>query len=232
MFTRRILVDLDVLFDTRIGLVLSKYPEKFGKIDMEIYRKRISEVMFQMIGIEDWDEEWKKRDISALIQSHPTTLLMGELLRVLDAERRAIAMSAPTEIPTITINTYQYKLSKEQSAEMVRELRQQFTGFKVEIGRWCEKGLNPTTLRRSWDAWFTYDYYRWLEHNAANLKNRIPKFIIYRPALLTSDMTEEAAAQIKKDGINPFTESKKFMSEYVTVESLDVELFSVSSEIL
>ena len=110
---------------------------------MEIYRKRISEVMFQMIGIEDWDEEWKKRDISALVQSHPTTLLMGELLRVLDAERRAIAMSAPTEIPTITINTYPYNLSKEQSAEMVRELRQQFTGFKVEIGRWCEKGVKP-----------------------------------------------------------------------------------------
>lgn len=232
MYTRRILVDLDVLFDTRIGLLLSLHPEKFGKLDLEIYRKRISEVSFQLIGIEDWDELWKNRGIDALIQAQPTTLLMGELQRVLDAERSAIAMSAPTELPKITINTYPYALSKEQSGEMRRQLRQMFIGFELEIGRWCEKGLNPTVLRRSWDAWFTYDYYRWLNHNAANLKNRIPKFIIYRPALLTSDMTEEAAEQIKRDGINPFTESKKFMSEYVTVESLDAELFSVSPDIL
>lgn len=232
MFTRRILVDLDVLFDTRIGLVLSRYPEKYGSLDIEIYRKRISEVIFQMVGIEDWDKQWAERGLDALIQAHPTTLLMGELQRVLNAERSAVAMAAPTEIPKITINIYPYDLSKDQQGEMVRQLRQMFPGFKMEIGRWCEKGLSPTALRRSWDAWFTYDYYRWLNHNAANLKNRIPKFIIYRPALLTSDMTEEAAEQIKKDGINPFTESKKFMSEYVTVESLDAALFSADPDVL
>lgn len=230
MYTRRILVDLDVLFDTRIGLLLSEHPEKYGKIDFEIYRKRISDVIFSMVGVDDWDGLWNKRDLDALMQARPTTLLLGELQRVLEAEKSAVAMSAPTEIPKITLNSYPYILSKEQSSEMVKQMRLVLPGFKIEIGRWCEKGLTPTALRRSWDAWFTYDYYRWINSQAENLKNRIPKFIIYRPALLTSDMTEDAAEQIKRDGINPFTESKKFMAEYVTVESLDAALFSAVPE--
>lgn len=230
MYTRRILVDLDVLFDTRIGLLLSRHPEKYGKIDFEIYRKRISDVTFSIIGVEDWDGLWKHRGLDALMQATPTTLLLGELQRVLEAEKSAVAMSSPTEIPKITLNAYPYNLSKEQSSEMVKQMRMVFPGFEVEIGRWCEKGLTPTALRRSWDAWFTYDYYRWINYQAENLKNRIPRFIIYRPALLTSDMTEEAAEQIKRDGINPFTESKKFMAEYVTVESLDAALFSAVPE--
>tara|TARA_Y100001956_G_scaffold79456_1_gene92638 strand:+ start:671 stop:1369 length:699 start_codon:yes stop_codon:yes gene_type:complete len=226
MFSRRILVDIDALFDTRVGLVLNKFPEKYGKLDYEIYRKRISEVIFSVIGIDDWDKEWANRDIGALMQAQPTSLLLSELGRVLNAERAAVEMSAPTEVPKITLNVYPYEMSKEQMSEMARQMREVFPGFSIDIGRWCEKGLTPTTLRRSWDAWFTYDYYRWVNAQAENLKNRIPKFIIYRPALLTSDMTEEAAEQIKRDGINPFTESKKFMAEYVTVESLDASLFS------
>ncbi len=230
MYTRRILVDLDVLFDTRIGLLLSTHPEKYGKIDFEIYRKRISDVIFSMVGVEDWGGLWEKRGLDALMQARPTTLLLGELQRVLEAEKSAVAMSAPTEIPKVTLNTYPYILSKEQSNEMLKQMRMVMPGFQIDIGRWCEKGLTPTALRRSWDAWFTYDYYRWVNSQAENLKNRIPKFIIYRPALLTTDMTEDAAEQIKRDGINPFTESKKFMAEYVTVESLDAALFSAVPE--
>lgn len=230
MYTRRILIDLDALFDTRLGLLLSRHPEKYGKIDFEIYRKRISDVIFSIVGVENWDGLWGERGLDALMQAQPTTLLLGELQRVLEAEKSAVAMSAPTEIPEITLNTYPYILSKEQSSEMVKQMRLVMPGFQIKIGRWCEKGLTPTVLRRSWDAWFTYDYYRWINCQGENLKNRIPKFIIYRPALLTTDMTEEAAEHIKRDGINPFTESKKFMAEYVTVESLDAALFSAVPE--
>ena len=231
MFSRRILIDIDAVFDTRLGLVLDKYPTMYSNIDMTLYRRRISEVIFSMAGIMDWDEEWRNRDIGCLKQAVPTELLYSELQRVVNSEISSREMSAPTELPELTFNIYPYVMSVEETGALRDSLKAEFTGIKVKVGRWCPHSLTPTVLRRNWDSWFTYDFYLWLDTNAKLLSNRIPNFVIYRPALYSSDMTTEGAEIIKRDNINPFTESKKFLAEYVTVEALDVGLFSAAKAV-
>jgi hypothetical protein len=122
---------------------------------------------------------------------------------------------------------YPYMACPAVLAEFKIQLSSFFEGFKVEVGHWDKHALSPLTLKRCWDAWCTYDWYTWIDHNASNFGDRIPNFVVYRPALLTDNMTENLSANILKDGVNPFTESKRFLAEYVTVECLDSKLFNV-----
>lgn len=224
MFSRRILVDLEAILDTREGIVLDKYPHLHRKLDESAYRERVSEVIFSMIGIEDWDERWKNRDVSSLMQSKPT-YLMYELMHVFLGEEIAHNAGSPNDKPTLTINTHPYKLTTEVKNELSSQLSEFYGGIKIEMGYWNFEVLSPTTLKGGWDAWYMYDWYGWLEVNAHKLENRIPTFVIYRPALLTGDMTTVTSKQLQEDAVNPFSESKKFLAEYVTTEILDAKTF-------
>lgn len=232
MTSRRILIDIDVLFDTRLGIIANKHPEYIRRIEPEAYYNRVSEVIFDTIGIANWREEyWVNRTVDDLKQSHPTEFMVNELDRILLDEIDSITLGSPTEVPKLTINHYPYKLTKEEYHAFAYSLKELFPKFEITLGSWCSKHLTTTTLRKLWDCWFTYDLRSWLEIQAPNLGNRIPKFVIYSAAILHDDVTEEVAELVKRDQINPFTEASKFLAEYVTLTPLDVGLFSIAREV-
>lgn len=225
MYTRRILVDIDCLLDTRLGLVRTRFPDKFQHIEMEIYRQRMSEVWAKAIGINDWEAEYATRDVTVLSNSRPTAFV--EVLNdIIEQELIAMKLGQPTEPPTLSVNYSPYDLSEAERREFTRAFTDLFPVISVEVVKRPVRTLDPITLTRNWDCWFMYDWYGWIEANMARLQNRIPKFVINRPALFTPEMTPEVAATLKELEGNPFDELKKALAEFITVDTLDVSIFS------
>jgi hypothetical protein len=225
--TRRILVEIDVLFDTRIGHVKATQPEKLEHLDELAYVKRMTEAWAAVIGIEDWSKEYAKRTKAALQNAEPTEMLLV-LRNFVERELLTIAMSSPIERPELTINFWPYTdLTEEERQAFLEMFRTYYNMVKLNII--CENPLRltPGRLRSAWDAWFMYDWYPWIKENARLFQQmRIPDFVINRPSLLTEELTDELVATIKRDRANPFIEATRFMAEYVTVDVFDTALFS------
>lgn len=225
MYTRRILVDIDCLLDTRLGLIRTRHPEKLQHVDSDIYRKRMSEVWAKAIGISDWDAEYATRDVTVLANSRPTSFV-AVLTEVIEQELLAMKLGQPTEPPTLSVNYSPYALSVEERREFERAFCDLFPVIKVEVVNRPLSSLDPLTLARNWDCWFMYDWYGWIQTNMSRLQNRIPKFVINRPALFTSEMTPEVAETLKELEGNPFDELKRALAEFITVDTLDAATFS------
>ncbi|ANZ50398.1 putative virion structural protein [Erwinia phage vB_EamM_Phobos] len=225
IFTRRSLIDISCLVDDRLGLVEARYPHLLDKLELAAFYTRITEVWASIIGIPDFYTEYANRDVAVLKASRPTQFI-NVFREKLQEDLLAIKLSAPIERPQVTINFYPYTdLSQLERKEFETVFRELFPG--VEINTVCIplKVLTPEFLRGQWDAWFTYDYYDWMELQSKNLATRIPRFVLHRPGILTKELTPETVEVIKRDGVNPFDESKKFLAEYITVETLKVSLF-------
>ncbi|ANZ49051.1 putative virion structural protein [Erwinia phage Derbicus] len=225
IFTRRSLVDISCLVDDRLGLVAVRYPELLEKLDVDAYRLRITEVWAKIIGIDNFVEEYATRDIEVLKASLPTQFIKAFRER-LEEDLLAIKLSAPIERPTVTINLYPYShLNVTERNEFKQVFTELFPMVQVNVVCISLEDLTPEYLRSTWDGWFTYDFYPWMKANAKRLGNRIPRFVIHRPGILTDELTPETIEAIKRDKADPFTESKKFLAEYVAVETLKAELF-------
>lgn len=228
MRSNRILVSIDAILDTRLGMVLHHKPHLYGRIEKAAYCKRISDAWLYQVGwdIEEYDVLWAKRDVEVLKQSKPTVLLMEGLWGAVLERHAAAAMGSPEEKPTLTINFYPYKLTEEESVAMVECIAELYPDVSIKYGRWCNGILTPTYLRKHWDSYIVYDWYAWLGAQAKNLGNRIPKFVIYRPALIAHETVPEAIEGILAEKSDPFAATKDFMSEYVCLEHLCSSLFS------
>lgn len=75
--SRRFLVDIDALFDTRIGWLKTTNPTASEKLDLAVYRRRITDTWADVVGISDWAALYAQRDKRALMNSAQTELQIG-----------------------------------------------------------------------------------------------------------------------------------------------------------
>lgn len=225
--SRRFLVDIDALFDTRIGWVKTIKPEAMEKLDLEVYRRRITDTWADVVGINNWAETYAQRDKRALMNSEPTELLLT-LKNEFQAMLMEIEMHSPIERPSVTINLWPYTdLTSSEVQDFLDMFRYHFNEVRAEVVTWSHKDLTPGRLAAAWDGWIMYDWYPWIKIQAAKFGKRIPEFTITRPSLLTPELTKETIEYMERDGVNPFKEHTRFMAEYVTVDCKDSGLFSL-----
>ncbi len=226
--SRRFLIDIDTLFDTRLGWVKAVKPESLALLDYDVYRRRYTEAWAGVLGFEKWDEEWRKRDKRALINAQPTELL-ATMKNEFECMLLEIEMHSPIEKPTLTINTWPYTdLTGEELQAFLNLFRMYYNNVQVELVSWSLEDLTPGRLSLAWDCWIMYDWFEWIKLNATHLKKPIPSFTITHPAMLTPELTGVLVEQIKQDGVNPFKEHIRFMAEWVGVDPRDAALFSLA----
>lgn len=226
--TRRYLVDIDALMDTRYGLVKTNQPEALEKLELDAYRKRYTNVWAQIVGIEDWSKKYKERNISALHNAEPTELLLGLKMLILE-DIANIAMSTPYETPKLTINMWPYT---ELTNDELEAFRLHFSDFYneviVDIVTIPHDQLTPGKLNMMWDVWFMFDWFGWLPLHIHSFQDkRVPQFVIHMPTILSDEVSVEVLDGIEKDGVNPFAELTRQLASCVTVVPLDTKLFSL-----
>ena len=224
---RRFLVDIDTIFDTRIGWAKVLQPDVLEKLDLEVYRMRFTDAWAEVVGIQDWNKKFAERDKRALQNAQPTEMLLT-LKNEVQAILMTIQMHAPIERPVLTFNLWPYAdLDDEERHAFLEELRYYYNEVQVDVVVIPHSDLTPGRLASAWDGWIMYDWYPWIEQHANHFQKPIPDFTITRPSMLTSELTEEAIAQIKRDKVNPFKESTRFLAQYVGTDVKDTALFSL-----
>ncbi|ANZ49314.1 putative virion structural protein [Erwinia phage Machina] len=224
---RRYLVDIDTLFDTRLGWAKVIAPEALEKLELDAFRKRHTDIWAEAIGIQNWSEQLKQRDKRALFLSDPTEFLLGLKNQVL-VDLTTLVMSSPIDRPTVTINMWPYTdLTAEQSDAFLQNFRQLYNEVKVDMVYIDHKDLSPGRLDSMWDIWYMFDWFNWVTVHAGNFAKKIPQFKIHPPALLTDGLTTEAIEAIERDGVNPFSALTRFMEELVTIDPVDARLYSI-----
>ena len=225
--TRRYLVDIDTLFDTRIGWMKVIRPEALDKLELDAYRKRHTDIWADVIGVEGWKEEFAKRDKRALHLSDPTEFLLGMKNQVL-VDLTTRVMSSPIDHPTITINLWPYTdLTAEETDLFLSNFRKLYDEVKVTVVFLDHDSLSPGTLDAAWDIWYMFDWFGWVNKHAGNFAKKIPQFTIHPPALLTDGLTTDIIETIERDGVNPFTALTRFMEELVRIDPVDARLYSI-----
>ncbi|TRI78133.1 hypothetical protein, partial [Salmonella enterica] len=91
---RRFLVDIDTIFDTRIGWAKVLQPDVLEKLDLEVYRMRFTDAWAEVVGIQDWNKKFAERDKRALQNAQPTEMLLT-LKNEVQAMLMTIQMHAP-----------------------------------------------------------------------------------------------------------------------------------------
>lgn len=230
---QRVLVDIDSLADTRLGLILEHLPHLYTKIDMKEYRTRVTNVWFKKLGIsdEEWLKMWEGRSVETLKQSGPTNLLFS-LVSELGAKFAATLVGTPLERPRLTVNTWPYKLNKDERAIYLENLKTLYSSCTLSVDLIYQPidKVSPEFIKTNFDAVFIYDFHKWIDIHVKELsdeKGRMPGKTVYSPALLRSDTMEEAAEAMIADKVNPFTETKKFCATAFTLELVDAGLFSL-----
>lgn len=224
---RRFLVDIDALFDTRLGWAQVLQPDVLEKLDVELYRRRFTDAWAEVVGITGWDASFAQRDKRALQQAQPTEMLLT-LKNEVQAMLLSIQMHSPIERPVLTFNLWPYSdLTDEERQAFLDELRYYYNEVQVDVVVIPHNELTPGRLASAWDGWIMYDWYPWIKTHAKNFQKPIPDFTITRPSMLTSELTEEAIALIKRDGANPFKESTRYLAQYVATDVKDTALFSL-----
>lgn len=226
--SRRYLVDIEALFDTRIGWMKVIEPEALNKLELDAYRKRHTDIWAEVIGVPNWKDRFAERDGRALLMSEPTEFLLGLKNQIL-VDLTTRAMSSPIDHPTVTINMWPYvNLTSEQIAAFLENFRMLYNEVKVDIVFISHKDLSPGRLDAVWDIWYMYDWFGWVNTHAGNFEKKIPQFTIHPPALLTEGLTTELIETIERDGVNPFSALTRFMEELVRVDPVDARLYSIT----
>lgn len=128
---RNIVIDLDILLDTRAGTLRRIIPlEEVSKvIDGEKYRTRTHERMWDLSSItqQQWEDGWDLRDEITLAFSKPT-LAMADFPRFVSDLDSVVAGNNPgLSDVRFLINTYPYKLADKTKQQIVSAIQYNFS---------------------------------------------------------------------------------------------------------
>ena len=227
-YTQRILVDIDCLFDTRLGWLSVHHPEELKKLLFQAYRNRFTDTWADVIGVKDFLERYRKRDIRALQAAKPTVFL-DVLGARLEGMLLQIQLHSPLERPSLTINLHPYT---DINGEELRAFERMFREFydMVHVDFICEPPENLTTdkLPTRWDGYAVWDWFKWIELNAKHFeKKRMPGFLMIRAAMFTAELTPEVMEKLRSEKSNPFSEAQREMAAFFSMETVDSALFSL-----
>lgn len=183
-----ILVDLDSLFDTRLGTI-GLYDSNLLKtiLDKNNHHLRTYE-SYGTLKYEEFNKLYEKRDKKVLSVSLPT--MMHIFLDYTITEIKKTVIDNPVHsIPKLHINTFPYVLLPEE-ANNIKEAAIETFQCEVEVLYVKTEEITPKLLASSYDMFITYSYYEWLEVHSKNelfKKERCPEVTMFVPQISFSD---------------------------------------------
>lgn len=231
-----IMVDLDMLIDTRLGVMVSQFGVDPSKVIPDTtYRHRISDaVLPELVGIDGpkfrsaMKPEARDLNKKDIIQNSMVTNLGLTLPRVL---ANSLASTSDWEIMDsvkIIINTYPYQLTSEEREILAwgvvnNGLKKWPEIIKVTAEYHPYSSLTSGVLDvRRIDGLYLYDIAAWVEahkENWKNSKNHHHRFQIVAPRLGNPDVLKS------RDPGNEFAQTKSFynLTGIMTLEWIDTD---------
>jgi len=168
-----IIVDLDVILDTRLPVVyaISKSIAENILIN-DMYRKRVKDV-FGTIPYSVFKSFYNRRDKPILELATPTPMFELVIDYCIEAYGSAVATSTKI-VPTLYLNTYPYDLNRVEQTNLIKLLDSMIpVDFNIEMLYLDTTDLTPKLVLSTASTVIKYDMVTWLEYHSAkgNLSN-------------------------------------------------------------
>lgn len=225
------LIDLDCLVDTRLGLLFQHYRDHYNKlsdVQMNDIIHRTHDTMWQWacVSEDDWRAQYDARDVSTLKHSLPTDMMVN--LKPIIMSKYVEGKTSPVHHPLhLFINIYPYVLDNEECEVLVDAIKEcTFDDLDVDVVRLSPESLTPGSVKDRYQVLFMYEGVKWLElHKQELLDCKMPRTILNLPGYLIDN--KEAMEAAEQENVDPFERAKVAMSEFITLEFLSPNFFSL-----
>lgn len=223
--TSRTLVDLDSLFDTRLGTI-GLYNADLLKTILEANNHHLRTCeSYGTLKFDEFKAIYDKRDKLTLSKSLPTGMQI--FLDHIITETKKTAIDNPTcSIPELVINSFPYNLTEEEENNIIATASTSFR-CPVKIVNLPLEAITPRLLAKEYDSFIIYSYYEWLEiHSKSELfkKERCPDVAMFVPAISFNDPNVTVPADF-------FERLEIMTSPIIGLRFLPISHFSVFIEV-
>ena len=231
---QKILIDLDVLLDTRLGTLARLNPAAaqylLEKDPLKDYHFRIIDdwttLTNGLVDTETFKQAYRKRDVTTLKSSMLTNYV--ELIHAMTDTLESMVMFTPlAKSVTLEVNYWPYQLSPAE-LEMFQLSIANYTAIitEVRLVYYPVERLTPSVLKDGYSGYITYDYNEWAGyHQNALLTTKIPTVTIMAAALNHTIPTESDIAEM---GIrDTFKAAETIMAEFVDLVLVSPRFYSI-----
>lgn len=232
---KRILIDLDTLLDTRLGVINTINPEAAKYIaKSNDYWDRENDFWEVLTGglvtREQFDVAWSERggnNSADVINSSVITDIVPLVMKLLgeDLVNRANLMGDELDMISIAVNTWPYALSLDEKEDM-RDIATYLFGetTPIEIIDVPMSYITPTYLDEHFAAVITYNFLEWIRMHHADLgKARMNCFNFIGPRIFEKDVSKLTIDE-KKTILDVFRLEKLIHMDF---EFIDARHFSM-----
>lgn len=223
----RMLVELDCILDTRLGVLLDIDPEKVPTILAKDYHGRLWDV-FPEVDLLTYQKRYKERDSSVLKNAWATPMV--DLIEDFVFKTLKQTLRTPFhKTPKVDINIYPYVLTDEEVSVIISAIAV-ITNEQtdIEVVSYSPEELNPVFLKNHYEVVMMYDFHIWLETHAVSgvwKKYSCPNVTLMAPLMVKNNSTYDASKKVQ-DILTDYETLSKTMSPYVDIQFLPIEAFS------
>ena len=228
-------VDLDVLFDTRLGTLKQIHPDLAIKVlDDKYFQRNVDE--FYKLDKARFKFFYDNRDFETLELSLPTKA--RQFIRELCLKMVGMKIGTPHDAGAkLYINVYPYTVSKEFVTKLLNSFIEYTDGFvDIEIINKSLEHLTPGYCKNTFAAILMYDSSNWLDTHAKSGEFKtckIPEITLYIPSIyFGTPPSATIIEEYKKKRISPFREFEISCSPYIGVNVIDTELFCIDVDLV
>ena len=195
---KRILVSLDELLDTRLGMISIHRPElaqEWVRPDNDVYFKRMNDnLLWVSLGWteDDWYRRWDKREVELLHHSVVTHIpdVINEIIRLY---RNSGEHGLDDIGITLDINTYPYLLHENELSELTKVIQSLIPSAEtINYLKYSIKSLDIPIIKQ-YNFILMYQFNRWVYTHGKSLEKKLlPSVHFFIPRLMhiVPDMEE------------------------------------------
>ena len=243
----RLVIELDALFDTRLGALATLDDEFAFNALMNGFPERWTDdpVSYESgCSTQAYQERYSKRDKDVLKLSHPTDFALDFKNIIEDLECRSFA-GDPTVARKleILVNYHPYKLTNDEIEAYVKSLRTIFKCItpirmvSVDIAAMTTEWMKSRDIVGA----YIYNYSRWVDEvitrrlMQGQQPEKIPEVVAYFPTLMLDATQAKVIGEYNNefDGIPDVFASLKFhLKEWISVDWVNSIYYSISPTVL
>ena len=226
--TATILVELDILLDTRYGVIAKINPEVADRLLKNGYLDRTVDT-FDGIDKDIFDEEYRMRDVSAL-SSSPMTAAIPLVKEHIDGHIVDSITHPEFEKVKLVVLTHPYELMDAEKTALVQVMSFWFPGVDaIDLLDLDLSSLTPQYCEDNFTAMFVYNLHDWLQAQSENFaKKRIPTIECISPALYYKTPSEEDHEFARAHGMEPFSVTERTLAPIIALTLIPVRFYSIA----
>ena len=226
---KRIYIDLDSLFDTRLAILSRINPEVIPFISRnDYYRKRErdnwGEMTQDLISDAVFEEHWNARDRSVLVESRITGIFMV-LATIANGHMRAVSEGVVENQAKLFVNCYPYLLTDEEQMELSDLIRMQIgLDIEIEFDYMRYEEITPEWFHLNASAIVMYEFHKWIKDYSEALSNRPLKSLTFIAPKLFEKDPGKISEREKKNQVDLL---KSYLMYYLDLQYIDAKWFSI-----